>query len=40
MNILELLTRLDDNIQVAEKDIDGGLGTATLDFYKQIQKIY
>lgn len=37
MNILELLSRFDDNIQVAEKDIRR---TATLDFYKQIQKIY
>lgn len=37
MNILELFSRFDDNIQVVEKDIRR---TATLDFYKKIQKIY
>ena len=25
---------------IVTKNKDGGLGTATLDFYKQIQKIY
>ena len=37
MNILELLSRFDENIQVAAKDIRRA---ETLDFYKQIQKIY